>query len=93
MLDIIGPIELNEHVVLAWLQVFILFPNITIHALFTVLVDERLLFGIGIVDFGNDQAHIAIIIVNMTIEAPIICLIDGKVVMATSCDLEANQGE
>ena len=91
VLHVVRPVELNEHVVLTRFQILILLPNVTIHALFTVLVDEPLLLSIGVFDLRDDESHIAVVVVDVAIEAPVIRLVDRQVVMAArGADLEAN---
>ena len=94
MLHVVGPIELNEHVVLTWTQVLIFLPNITIHTLLAVTVDELFLLGVWILDLCDDQAHIAIVVVDVAIEASVIRLVDSQVGVAAWCiHLEANETE
>ena len=94
MLHIVGPIELNEHVVLTCTQVLVFLPDITIHTLLAVTVDELFLLSIRILDLRDDQAHIAIVVIDVAIEASVIRLVDSQVgVAAGSIHLEANETE
>ena len=94
MLHVVRPIELHEHVILTWCKVLILFPDVTIHALLAITVDELFLLCVRILDHRYDQAHIAIVIINMAIEASVIRLVDGQVgVAAWGIHLEANETE
>lgn len=94
MLHVVRPVKLNVHVVVASLKVFVLFPDISVLTHFTILVSENLVLFVGVLDFSDYESDIGVVVVNVSIEAAIIGLVDGQIVMATcTIDLETDQSK
>ena len=94
VLYVVRPVKLNIHVVLSWLKVLVLLPYVAILSHLTILVNELLLFSVGVFDFGDNESHVGVVVVDMAIKASVIGLVDGQVMMsAWRADLETNQGK
>ena len=76
VLHIVRPVELDEHVVLTRLKVFILLPDVPVHAHLSILVNKALLLGVWVLNLSDNQAHIGVVVVDVTAKAPIVSLID-----------------
>ena len=85
MLDIVWPIKLDVHVVLTGLKILVLFPGVSILTLFTVHVGEYFFLVVWILDFGNDQSDIGVVVIDLAIEASLISLVHGQVVVTSWC--------
>ena len=75
-------------------KIFVFLPNVTILPLLSIFIDKSLFFGVRIFNFSNNESYIRVIIIDVTIEASVISLIDRKIVMATrSIDLKTDKRE
>lgn len=91
VLDVIGPVELYIHVVVTLLKMLILFPSVTVLAHLAIFVDHSPLFSLCIFDFGNDEADVGVVVVDRSIKAALISLVDAQVMVTTGCsNLEAD---
>lgn len=94
VLNILGPVELYKHVVVTLLEIFIFFPCVTVLTHFAVLVYKILIVSVSILDLGNYEAYIGVVVVDRALKATLISLVDTKIVMTTGrSDLETNKCE
>ena len=83
MLNVVRPVELDEHIVVTLLEVLVLFPSVTILAHLTILIHKAFLVSVRVLNLGNDKADVRVVVIDRTIEAAFIRLIDAQVVVTT----------